>query len=600
MSDQKQFWTRYSLLAWMLFASLGLAGSARAQGELRVTAGLSTGIAKLGEAIQIVVTIEGSLNGSIGELPKVAGLVIGPAPNPQQRRQTLVSNGRIQEVVRTTWGIPVRPSVEGEYEIPPFRIEAAGTSYETPVMGLQVRKDMQGAELGMMNVEVTPSKIVVGQPFEVVVTFGWDQAIANQINYQDLSLPWWGQLPGAIDIEGSSARALGRDYAESRLNNNMLVEVERLAPTQGSGRTFETFQLRRSFLATTPGSVRIPTSHLAFGQRRNVGFFAPATPADLYYVAAEPLDLIVGTVPDEGRPAGFLDAVGSVSVRAEVDSREVNAGDSIKLRLEWTGDGNLEFFTLPNLAHMEGLDGINFYGATDVVKERGRRVSVFDLAPQSELVTMLPAIPLVLYNPLTESFETISSKEISIRVHALEGLGTLEDSAAAALADIRDIRTGEHPPEESARLPDPDFPWKSGGATGSILLVWLGLRRQVRKGGEPGAPLERRRRAARRALGRSLKAAQTSQERLHAFGAFLSARSGESDNAWIGRDLDPVLGDQADDGVMRLAATLDALDLAVWAPDATLGPSDGELQDVARMLVSSDLVQVAATLREAV
>ncbi|MFT4709744.1 MAG: hypothetical protein ACI8Q9_000867, partial [Planctomycetota bacterium] len=435
------------------------------------------------------------------------------------------------------------------------------------------------------------------QPFDVDITFGWDTAV-RKLNHADLSLPWWGQIPGAIEMDDSGRRELGKSYTSVNLNGRSQVEVIREGAATIRGRSFEMFSLKRSYLATSPGLIDFPASHLKFGQMLGGGFLDPSREGDMYYTKAEPVSLVVGTLPEEGRPEDFLDAVGSITARAEIDRREVNAGDSIKLRVEWSGQGNLEFFTLPNGAHLEGMENINFYGVTDELKERNRRVSVFDFAPLSESVKQLPAIPLVVYNPLTENYERVETKPIPIRVHALEGSGSLEAEGAPELVeDIRDIRAeGSIVTSNSGDglTPDPDFLRKLGGALALLGAGWIGLRVLVRRSGDPAAPGNRRRRAARRNLKRGLKRSDSASGRLHAFGGFLSARSGEGEGAWIGRDLGPAL--DVDQSLAEVAKAMSALNAAVWSSGGNNLPSDGELLALARSVEALDLVAVATNL----
>ena len=60
----------------------------------------------------------------------------------------------------------------------------------------------------------------------------------------------------------------------------------------------------------------------------------------------------------------------------------------------------------------------------------------------------------------------------------------------------------------------------------------------MRRRRDPDAPLERRRRAARRALGRGLAAARGAKEQLDLLNVFLAARTRELDQAWSGRDVE--------------------------------------------------------------
>ena len=123
MSDWKQIWI-FGLLAALLLLTPVAAG--RSMGDPRVTVQLSTGIAKLGEPVVIIVKVEGTLDGSIGELPKTKGLAIGPVSGPKTERMSTFRNGRVSDSLSATWYISVVASAEGDFEIPPFLISAGG------------------------------------------------------------------------------------------------------------------------------------------------------------------------------------------------------------------------------------------------------------------------------------------------------------------------------------------------------------------------------------------------------------------------------------------------------------------------------------------
>ena len=68
-------------------------------------------------------------------------------------------------------------------------------------------------------------------------------------------------------------------------------------------------------------------------------------------------------------------------------------------------------------------------------------------------------------------------------------------------------------------------------------FLWLGLRTLTRRRRvDPDAPLEKRRRRARKALARALRDEDDPAGHLLAFTTFLAARTREPDEAWTGRD----------------------------------------------------------------
>ena len=71
-------------------------------------------------------------------------------------------------------------------------------------------------------------------------------------------------------------------------------------------------------------------------------------------------------LPEQGRPLDFSGAVGTFHASARADRTDVDVGDSIKLSVEWTGDGNLEFFAPPELDRLDAFAGFRVFGKTGV------------------------------------------------------------------------------------------------------------------------------------------------------------------------------------------------------------------------------------------
>lgn len=588
MNGIKGLWI--ALCMGLLFAGGAWAGDAAP----RVSAYLTTGVAKLGAPVEIVVVVEGSLEGKIGSLPTVKGLAIGRPRGPSTESSMRSVGGRMSIERRATWRIPIKAGAAGDFQIPPFKVTVGQETFETQPMQLRVREDLAGAELGYMQLELAPKKIVVGQPFDLTLTFGWDAGLAAKINHADLSLPWWGELAGAIEIEGAE-RGLGGRKTTVGLNGDQQIEVESLGRQQVDGRDLVLYRLKRSFLATAAGSIELPVSHVEFGRVSGGSIFDAPRVIEMYYKSAPAESLAVAPLPEAGRPIEFGGAVGTIEAYAKADRREVELGDSIKVKVTWSGDGNLEFFDLPDLTHVPGFDGLRLFGVQDELKSRSARVSVFDLAPTDASLTEIPPIPLVVYDPEEARYKTVATRPIPIRVHALEGTGTLEElDGEVQRDDIRDIVTtgfsgdlGEGPEPMSSPFEGRGL-WLPGSAAGLLVIFGL-LRPRVRRGLDPGAPLERRRRRAERALSRALRRATEPSERQVAFAEFLGARTRTSAALWQGRRVGAGRELQLTEELLgRLDQVLEALEEAVWNPHKT-PPNDGELLDLARELVRGGL-----------
>src|SRR5262245_4732538 len=89
-------------LAACLVGSLVSAAAAQ-NAEPRVTARLSTGVAKLGEAIVLQVVAENTDEATLDAAPAVDGLAIGRFGAPSRQSSTTFSGGRVVQYQALSW-----------------------------------------------------------------------------------------------------------------------------------------------------------------------------------------------------------------------------------------------------------------------------------------------------------------------------------------------------------------------------------------------------------------------------------------------------------------------------------------------------------------
>ena len=179
--------------------------------------------------------------------------------------------------------------------------------------------------------------------------------------------------------------------------------------------------------------------------------------------------------------------------RASVDRRSIDLGESVKLTVEWTGAGNLEFFEPPDLGREDAFKGFRAYGATDRF-HGDRRVVIYDLAPKSAQVSELPSVGLSIFDPEAGEYKEVVTNSIPIRVRVPEGFVGLdvEGAAEAVGLDLRDIKTKPARPQEG----DGPSDLLLAGLPLITLIGWIALRRSVRRRGDPASLQARRRRRA--------------------------------------------------------------------------------------------------------
>ena len=571
------------VLAWLALAGLagaaslssGAAAAATQNRGADVRAYLSSGVVRQGDRVALIVTVENARVAELGALPRVEGLAIGPAPAPSEHRSLVIVGSRRQETVSRTWQIPLRPADIGVYTLPPFEIVVDGTPQRTPELVLNVVRDMKGEELGFLEIKPAATKVVVGQPFSLEILFGFDTAITDGTNYANLALAWWGNLPGVLENEPPRP-----DPARRRLkivvNDREAIEVEQLDNRKLRGREFVQLRLVRSFTPTRTGQLEFPISYFEFGRivESNDFFRTRREKGETFFSRAADLAIDVVPLPEAGRPVDFSGAIGSLVAKADATPRDVDAGESIKFKVEWTGAGNLEFFAAPDPARLESFRNFRVYGKTEE-RSLERRVVTYDIAPISSEAREIPALALSVYDPAAERYTTVSTEPIAIRVRALEGASGLSEgnSAERFRNDILDV---EREPGTARAAGVIGTGWILG-LLGALPVGWLALRTAVRRFGDPDAPAVRARRQARRRLARGLAGTRDARAQLELVLQFLADRSGRTRESWIGERVTARIGSAGE----TLDASIAELERAVWGGATTP-------VDTTRLLAAAD------------
>lgn len=584
------------LLKTILLALL-LASPLAAQGETTYGARLSSGLVRLGEELTLIVQVENARSAELKKVHRVDGLRIGAIGQPYRREYQELSPGRRIVTITRTWQVPIRALEVGEYDVPGVLIEIDGRDVTTDPMRLKVVEDLKGSELGFFDVSVPDTEIVEGQPIVLEMTFGWDAGLSSRINVANLILPWWGRLPELLELE--TPPALTAQEVQISLNDSGRIVVDEIPSVTRNGRRFRSFRLRRVFLPTRPLSIDLPQPFLEFGQHEQRGFLGTSRgKRETYFVSGDAVSIEVVPLPTEGRPLDYTGAIGTMAVAADAEPRDVDVGDSIKLAVTYTGDGNHQFYDAPDISRDDAFDGFRVFGRATKTKNLSRHEVVYDLAPLSDSVSEIPPIRLSAYDPVEKAYVEVATERIPIRVRPLESPVSLtaEGDGTAFANDIRDV-VAELPGNPGEKAAAPPGPVALALLGGGVLFFWLALRTEVRRRrGDPDAPLERRRRRALKALGKELGRASEPSEELRALLRFLAARTRESDWAWVGRD--PVehleahteLGDGAQ-GSRDLAQAIARLERATYATrkNGDAHPKQGEILELAGRLVRGGL-----------
>ncbi|MCC6671857.1 MAG: BatD family protein [Planctomycetes bacterium] len=519
------------------------------QGERIRAEGPMPALVRLGQATQITLIAEGRAELPAPRAPVVDGAGVELSA-PSSFQQMTYDGVRRTMRVEVRYVLTITPWREGRFTVPPIEWPlAAGRVERTQEFTFECVKDLRGAERAFVQVRPLAARVYVGEPLRVDVDFGVDAALTPLVlrtargqEYVDLELQagWLGTLPDTTPVEVPFAQGEQGLYVVA---NGGLAAA--LAPemVERQGRRYSRFVLRRAFLPTAPGRLRLEAPLLRYRVESATDrddFTArfggrPLPRKEEYFAYGEPVEVEVLPLPDAGRPRAFSGAVGRFTIDAALDRPAVRVGNSVKLRVTIAGTGNLEFLGLPE--YQPG-GGLHLLGRTEA-RGSDKVEAVYDLTPTTATVREVPPVHWNYFDttPGRERYVEVATRALPLEVQPLpagEGLRPLvTDTVVPGRDDVFDlIPLDRGAPVVVAPWPGP---WVRGVAVLAPWLAALGLagflgwRRRVRAD-VAGA---RARRAAQ-SFADALRAGMAPDQ---ALAGYLSDRLGCPPAALVGPDL---------------------------------------------------------------
>lgn len=128
----------------------------------------------------------------------------------------------------------------------------------------------------------------------------------------------------------------------------------------------------------------------------------------------------VKPLPLEGKPDGFNGAVGDFSFDVTTNKTTLNANESLQLDVKISGKGNLKLFTAPTVKLPSTLEVYEPEHSesvtTTVAGMQGSITDSYTVVPQFKGTYPVNPITFSFFDPKSEKYRTITSKEFTIEV----------------------------------------------------------------------------------------------------------------------------------------------------------------------------------------
>lgn len=404
------------VLALLVAARVGAA-------EITVEASVESPDVVFNQAFVLTIAVNGAQNVSPPSLYDIDGFDVGYlGPSTQ----ISFVNGRMTASVSHRYRVvPLRV---GTFQLGPFAVDVEGKRYDTKPITVRVAGSATarrgevvtpgGSQGVRLVVEPAKREVYVGERVDLGLTL-----YVGTIRVRDLQYP-------VIAADGVTLDK----FSKPSEGNGVL-----------DGQRYHTVAMRTTMTPIRPGPVDLTASmamNVVTTRRGMDPLFDQFFPGDAkaIEVRAEPTQLTVLPLPDQGKPADFTGAVGTFDFTLSAKPTELDAGDPITLHMEITGTGNLANVSTPPVPVD---DRFRVYDAQPVKGEDGADRRVFEqvVIPKAADVRELPAVSFSFFDPEARAYRTIIRGPTALTVRtAREARPEVVDANQAA-APARELQT---------------------------------------------------------------------------------------------------------------------------------------------------------------
>jgi len=306
-----------------------------------------------GEQFRLTYTVNSNASGFVS--PRLEGFRVLSGPNQSSNRSYQIINGQVTQSFQLTYTYFLQAMKEGEFNIPPARINVSGKEYSSNPVKIKVGKGQnpgnpvsntsgQSSGEGGITKDDVYIKALVNKrnPFQgeqIIITYKiYTTVPISQIEISKLSsFPgfWYKDLKDNNEsLRQYNERIGGKDYVVAELRKIALF------PQRNGKITIDPMEME------CQAQVRVQNSSQSrdpfFDSFFDDPFFNRNVRNIPIKLTSNPIDLEVKPLPSGSMSATFGGAVGQFQLRSTLDRTVLKANEAITLKAIISGKGNIE------------------------------------------------------------------------------------------------------------------------------------------------------------------------------------------------------------------------------------------------------------------
>lgn len=357
---------------------------------------------------------------------------LGVSPSVASHIQ--ITNGRRSEWKQVTFNYQWRvvATTTGRYVVPGLNVQQAGLEASTRAVAFEVAKLPETADM-RVRMRLPDRPVWAGETFDVAIEW----LVGSDVESHDFVVPLFN-IDGAHVAPPGTARASQQSVRFNAGTGEVALPLERAQSREGGkDYLYYTFPAevtlhRASVVDLSP--VRV-VARLQTGTTRDAWGFRRAR-YGVYRAEGKSRRITVKALPQAGRPASFVNAIGSgFSIDVQASRTVVAVGEPIELTLRVRGDGSLTGLSLPPLGGPQALPPSQFgvsEGSTAGAVDESANSKRFTATVRIKSVEAkeIPPIEFSYFDPNAGEYRSVQSQPIALSVDAGRLVGVDEVVAA--------------------------------------------------------------------------------------------------------------------------------------------------------------------------
>ncbi|MDD4777539.1 MAG: BatD family protein [Fermentimonas sp.] len=377
-------------------------------------------------------------------------ILFGPSTSTSFSQRTI--NGKTTSERSVTYTYILVPKTTGTFTIPPASITVDGSNYQSNSVKVEVLppdeasargskgESSSGTETVSENDAFIRAIVSKNNPYEqegFTVTFRLYTTL-NIVNFGKIQFPEFeGFLVEEVDVPV-----------------NQQLQMERY-----NARNYYTADLRKTLLfPQRSGQISIPSGRLEMvfsvpsGRKVTTFFGSQELMVDVNKtLVTNPVVINVRPLP-ANRPDSYANAVGTFTMKDDINATQLRANEAISLRLEISGTGNMKLISNPEVDFPSNFEVYDptVSNALNVTSNglTGIRTIEYMAIPRYEGSYTIPPVEFTYFDLNTNSYKTLTTDEFDLQIAkgepgSISSSNFVNQQDVKVEQDIRFLKTGE-------------------------------------------------------------------------------------------------------------------------------------------------------------